>query len=188
MKEDYVYKDLYSTIFSKEPGYCFRTVNPKEPKHRYTMEFMAKYGNEINSMVDIGAGRGAIVKYFLDNYPNVDVLSTDLENYHSYPTRFQAIDLSADTFELDKVYDLVTCYDVIEHLPEPHSVNILTKLRPYGKYFLYAIANHSDVYKGHQLHLTRRDKKFWDAEISKHYEIISSEPAHNNLLYMYVLK
>ena len=188
MKNDYVYKDVYSKIFKTEPGYCYRTVSDKEPKHKLTMEFMAKYGDEINSMVDIGAGRGAIVKYFLDNHPNVDVLSADLDNYHRYPTRFQAIDLSVSEFELDKVYDLVTCFDVIEHLAEPHSVDILTKLRPYGKYFLYAIANHSDVHQGYQLHLTRRDREFWDKEISKHYEIISAENAHHNSLYMYLLK
>lgn len=188
MKYDYVYRDVYSQVFDTEPGYCFRTINPQEPKHRLTMDFMAKYGSEINSMVDIGAGRGAIVKYFLDTYPNMDILSTDLDKFHPYPIRFQQIDLSTEDFSLDKVYDLITCYDVIEHLAEPHSVNILSKLRPYGKYFLYAIANHSDVHQGYELHLTKRNKDFWDNEIAKHYEIINSETAHRNLLYMYVLK
>lgn len=178
------FKDIYTNIFSTVNNYCHKDINIKEVKHSWLVELDKK--NSFKSVVDIGSGTGAMLSYFKNK--NIDILATDLDNFLVHKEiPFQEINLMEDLV-LDKVYDLLVCCDVIEHLPLPYSVGILDKIKPFGSKFLIAIANHSDIINNIELHLTCENKDFWDKEILKRFNIINTGSFYKNKLFMYELE
>lgn len=180
------FKKTYRDIFSNIDDYCYKSIDTSEYKHSWLIDLVKTYNPK--SVVDIGSGRGAMLSYFIGS--DTEVLATDLDNFLAYDFPFKEINLLYE-LKLDKVYDLLICCDVIEHLPIPESIELLDKLKPYGKIFLIAIANHSDTYsdpQGQEIHLTQKNKNFWDTEIKNRFKIIKSDTFRNNQLYMYILE
>jgi 2-polyprenyl-3-methyl-5-hydroxy-6-metoxy-1,4-benzoquinol methylase len=65
----------------------------------------------------------------------------------------RTIDLKRKTLERDR-YDVITCFDVLEHVPDPHEAlaRIRSALRPGGVLFLYAPFGYDPVRPMHIVH------------------------------------
>jgi len=180
------FKKVYTRIFSSVGNYCCDGIDLSEPKHDWLVNIASTY--KPTSVVDIGSGKGTMLSFFKDT--NVDILAADLSNFLKFDFPFKEINLMEELI-LDKQYDLLICCDVIEHLPLPKSVEVLSKIKPYGKLFFIGIANHSDRHsdpEGLELHLTQENKQFWDKEISSLFKIIKSDSFRQDQLFLYLLE
>jgi methylase of polypeptide subunit release factors len=72
------YKKIYESSFN-QTGYNLH------PDNEFRFQFVNDYikTNEINSIIDIGSGRGNILKIIKETYPNVEVTSTDIKKFHN---------------------------------------------------------------------------------------------------------
>lgn len=94
------------------------------------LNFIKKYKSNFNSILDIGAGTGWFLNYIRSF--NIDVAaveySTQLQNF----LKSRNINTFSTIENIDKKFDVVTLYDVIEHHPAPHDLlrsvsNLLTE-------------------------------------------------------------
>jgi len=79
---------------------------------------------QINNVLDLGAGSGAFENLLLNNYPKWQIKAADLELFEYFmlrdKVRFKKINLNSDfADEIQDKFDLVFAIDVIEHLENP---------------------------------------------------------------------
>lgn len=73
------------------------------------------------SLLDVGCGNGA---YVLRLAPRVEAVGVDVAPYRSWstaPNTFQVAQATALPFR-DDAFDTVTCFEVLEHVPDPAQV------------------------------------------------------------------
>ena len=178
------YKEIYEQSFS-DLNYNLHPDN----EFRFNMVYDYLKLNKVNTFVDIGSGRGTIIKYIITNHPSIEILSCDLKKFHNYDVEFIEINLcDKDTFKISKKYDLLTCLDVLEHINKECVDDILFFLSKISKYSLITIANHSDIQNGVELHIIQENMEYWSPLIEKYFEIIKTETQYNDRLYMLTLK
>lgn len=100
-----------------------------------TAEFVAINGRSPESIIDVGAGEGG----YLDNVINVERYSLDINEQSALENSQRGVsgivaDLCSDRFDVAQKFDVVTCFDVLEHLRAPDIAmkNIASLLRPGG--------------------------------------------------------
>ena len=108
------------------------------------MQKTKKYLRKINSSCDIGIGNGYTLKFFHSR--DVKATGVDISPYliKFYKQKFSEENLDISLIEADitnskigdKTFDLVTCFDVLEHLPgeglNSALKNIAESLKPNG--------------------------------------------------------
>ena len=142
-------------------------------------------------MLDVGSGRGLYLDTVRKNFPDVRIVSSDLENFHNKNYEFRKINLSVkkdreDIASLD--LDYLTCLDCLEHLDEYFIEDVIFSFSEAAKLSFLSIANHSDVINGVELHTIRRDTSFWTPLIEKYYVVDRFQTYYDNRLYVYGCK
>jgi len=95
------------------------------PTARHTRRFIFQLltGIQFNSVLDAGCGTGILLQHILEKYPHVQLTGSEYSpNGLEFARKrlpqaeFRVLDLSKDV--LDNKFDLITCIDVLEHIPD----------------------------------------------------------------------
>jgi chemotaxis methyl-accepting protein methylase len=89
---------------------------------------------------------------------------------------------------LVKQFDILTCTDVLEHLDKSFIEDVLRLYSSLSTYSILAIANHSDIIDGVELHTIQENDTWWENYILKYFSIVDKQTFYNGRLYMYVCK
>jgi len=176
------YKKIYESSFN-QTGYNLH------PDNEFRFQFVNDYikTNEINSIIDIGSGRGNILKIIKETYPNVEVTSTDIKKFHNIDVPFFELNLcDTETYDFlnERKFDLLSCLDVMEHIEKKCVDDVLKFFSNISKKVLLTIANHSDVQNGIELHVIQEGMNFWGPVIEKYFFIDDVEVQYNGRLYL----
>ena len=177
------YLEVYDSSFSDNN---YSVHNNQEFRYQFCIKYLQNH--TINSLIDVGSGRGVFLKMIYDIVP--DIVSVDLNNYHNINgIKFIQANLANqnDRDHLmnmcrDNKYDLLTCLDVLEHLDKTFIENVLEMFAKLSKVCILTIANHSDIFNGVELHTIQEDFEFWGPLIKKYFKIIDCNEhyIHNN--------
>ena len=146
--------------------------------------------NDTKSLIDIGTGRGQLLKNISKLNPNFKITSVDLDKFNDLDVEFINVDLSLknDRDKLTGKYDFLTSTDVLEHLEEYFIEDVLCLFSRLSDNVIVAIANHSDIQGGIELHTIQRDDVWWELYINKYFSIINKQTHYDGRLYIYNLK
>lgn len=180
------YHEVYTNAFGSG-GYSRHSLN--EERYVEGIEFIRD--KSIFSVLDVSSGRGVFIKAIKDTYPDLLVVSTDLDRFHNEDVYFQKLDLS----DLDEVeiffggtnVDCITCLDVMEHLEEHLAEPVIKAFAGACKYCLLTIAKTSDVIGGVELHLNQQGEEYWTEIISKYFTIEFCKRLHGDNLFVFGL-
>ena len=183
------YLDVYKGCFNN-PQYS----NEHHIQYDYVIRQINTTLSETpKKVIDVGSGRGQLIALIQMNFPDVEITSVDLEKFHKRDvSRFIQCDLSnpvsRDQLKKSGPYDLVTCTDVFEHLNESFMEDVISTLATLAPNAIYAVANHSDVINGIELHTIQRDHLWWSALFEKYYTILDFTSDYGGRLYQFSLK
>lgn len=136
-------------------------------------------------LLDVGCALGLFLQQAINLY---ECDGCDISHYalslarEKLPDKVRLIPNSIDHIEDQNLYDVITCFDVVEHIPELDGVwkNLNRLLKPNGIIVLTV-----PVYDGplgwlvdrmdkDQSHVHRQERKFWLKEVEKNFSIISN--------------
>ena len=180
MENNMDFINVYENSFS-DPNY---NLHPNtEFRFQLVYEFIKK--NKVESMIDIGSGRGNVIDYILTNHPNINITSCDLKKFHDFDVDFIQINLcDNENVKIDNKYDLLTCLDVLEHLEKTCVDNVLRLFSNISKHSLITIANHSDIKNGVELHIIQENMGYWSPIIEKYFQINNVDTKYDGRLYL----
>ena len=120
-----------------------RWINETDADDKRRYEFTKKLITN-RDILDFGSGNGGYLKYAKKSAKSVSAL--ELETAISGQYKEYAIELYRDIKELDKEFDLITMFHVLEHLSEPKEmlVKLASKLRDGGK-IIVEVPNSEDA-------------------------------------------
>lgn len=104
-------------------------------------KFACEYSLEINSIIDVGAGYGIFLEEWLAQNPKNQLLaiepSVELANV-CRDKHIPVIQTTLEDAEIDKVADLVTCFEVLEHVFNPLQFlqKMVSLVKPGGLVFI----------------------------------------------------
>ena len=180
------YKEIYENSFNN-PNYNLHEDN--EFRFQIVIGFIEK--NKVDSLIDIGSGRGNVINLIKKNFPQIKITSTDLIKFHDFDVPFFEIDLcqkkSLERIE-DKKFTLLSCLDVMEHINRDCVDDVLDFFSRISDYSILTIANHSDVLNGVELHLIQEDMSYWKPKIENKFHIIDYSEEYNGRLHLLTLK
>ncbi len=108
-----------------------------------------------SNLLDIGSGLGEFVNLFSSTNPNVPIASVDVKDYSLWFDRTGRVErIYKSIFDLgpDEVRDVVTCFEVIEHLPPERLAEAVERLRSLARRKLFVSVPFMEslpLYKGH---------------------------------------
>lgn len=108
-----------------------------------------------SNLLDIGSGLGEFVNLFSSTNPNVPIASVDVKDYSLWFDRTGRVErIYKSIFDLgpDEVRDVVTCFEVIEHLPPERLAEAVQRLRSLARRKLFVSVPFMEslpLYKGH---------------------------------------
>lgn len=181
----YNFLDVYNKAFSCD---SYNQHTDQEPRFKFAIDFINN--NNICSVLDVGSGRGNLLKLIKHNNSNINITSADLNKFHSVDgVEFVKINLcDPSTLKIKGTFDLITCLDVLEHLTEDVIETVFKFFSDKAKYSVISIANHSDVHDGVELHLIQKDLNFWLPIIKKYFNVLSCTTEYNDRLYILTLE
>jgi hypothetical protein len=156
MSTSYNLSSTYEKIFS---DFAWYNVHPlTEFRYSKAFEFLDTYS--ASSVLDVGSGRGNFLSLIKNKNNSITLNSCDLNNFHhlSYVNHFN-LDIRLNHPNIH--VDVVTCLDVLEHLPINDIQSALQNMKKTAKNFVFSVSNHSDVIGGVELHLTQLSKNDW---------------------------
>lgn len=170
MEYNKVYSECFSNLLYSNQHHIQYDYIIDKMKLSFTMD-------ETFSIVDVGSGRGQLIEMMKNAFRNIVVTSVDLEQFHNKEVnQFVPCDLSNedDRNQLQSLapFDLVVCTDVLEHLDKSFIDQVVETLSKLGPRSILAIANHSDIWDGVELHTIREGFDWWKDLIEKRYHKI----------------
>lgn len=189
LREKFDFESVYTEVFSR-PEYSAED----HIQYHYVLLKLHDIGfSNVFSMLDISSGRGHLIKHIQKLYPEALITSTDIKRFHQENVaKFIECDLSVDN-DRQRLrdagnYDVVVCTDVLEHLEKSFISEVIKLISDLASYSILAIANHSDVWNGQELHIIQEGNLYWEAIINKYFEVIEQKNTFNDRLMLYVLK
>jgi len=179
------YLQVYSDAFAL-PDYSAQD----HVQYHYATDLLDKLALPSFKLIDVGSGRGQLVGRVRERHPGAHITSVDLQRFHAEPVdEFIRCDLSvaADRDRLVGPYSILTCTDVLEHLDKSYVDAVLARFASLAGLSVLAIANHSDVINGVELHTIQEDHHWWEAQLGRHFEILDRQHVYDGRLYMYVV-
>ena len=183
------YKSLYQTAFSN-----VSYSNDHHIQYDYVIDkIKIIYSPEDTfELIDIGSGRGQLLQLVSSHFKNAILTSVDLQKIHDVTVSyFIECDLSKESDRvalLNKRYDVLVCTDVLEHLDKSFILDVFDTFSKLSNKSILAIANHSDVLNGVELHTIQEDNQWWETYIKKFYTIEDAVSAYYGRLFMYTVK
>ena len=179
------YLSIYSNAFS-DSNYS----DHEHIQYNHTLNYITRFYNKDShfSVIDIGSGRGQIIKLITDNFKNCKITSVDLDKFNDYDVyEFIKCDLSkeSDRNKLNNKYDILICTDVLEHLSKDFIKDIFTTFTRLSKVHLLAIAYHSDIYNGIELHTIQEPIEWWNNLLNNYYKINEFSCFYDNRLFYF---
>lgn len=140
------------------------------PNYRLQGARLAKVMKDVEAIppgatyLDVGCGRGEMVQ--LARSRGVDAKGVELVAYLCDGQNVINAEITALPFD-DGDFDVVSCYDVVEHLPEDQVDLALDELFRVARQTVLITTNDKrSTYNGMELHLTRKPRDWWDAKLS----------------------
>lgn len=169
-----VYREIYAAQAAGElDGHMaeYGHTNHAEP-YQDTIGMVAA-ANEW-AILDVGCGHNEFCKYLREKY-GMTAIGVDVAA--------QGADFKRDLVGLDRLqvageYDLVTAFDVLEHLP-PSSVDAALKsLKAMGPRFALTISTSPSIqtWKDENLHATVQPVEWWHAKLQEHGAVVLAVP------------
>jgi len=145
--------------------------------------------DDVFEVIDIGSGRGQLITLLQQNFKNVNITSVDLTKNHNISVPFIACDLSNHDDRmnlLNKKYDILVCTDVLEHLDKSFINEVIVTFSKLSSISILAIANHSDILNGIELHTIQENNIWWENILLNVYNVKEYDTKYNNRLMLYV--
>ncbi len=132
---------------------------------------------KFNSLIDVGCGDGFLANLIKSQFPDKKISGTDVSNKiliinsEKYPEiDFYQSDITSNSFNIEKHYDIVVCSEVIEHLVEwKTSLKYLSVLLKKEGYLILTTQSgkkyKSDINNGHINHF---ELQILENELSKY--------------------
>ena len=179
------YLDIYEKSFNVTDY-----SNEYHFQYSYMLDILQKKynSNDQFSVIDIGSGRGQLIKLIMTNFPNSKITSVDLKKFHKYDIHeFISCDLSkaADRDNVTGNYDVLLSTDVFEHLDKTFINDVINMCSRLSSTCLFAIANHSDILNGIELHTIQESMEWWNNVLSSSFKIDICESHSTNRLYTF---
>lgn len=116
---------------------------------------------EVGSILDVGCGRGIWLSVWrqlgIQDIQGVDGTYVDQSQLHIATETFKALDISAP-FSLGRVFDLVQCLEVAEHVEESRSSVLIDNLVSHGDLILFSAAIPG---QGGEHHVNEQPLGYW---------------------------
>jgi len=176
--------EVYDHAFGN-PDYC--NPGPDEPRIAYTLAWIRQLWP--SSVLDVGAGRGILCKE-IRQYGDIRVYGCDVVPHAREHAQCIHVDLGTPEgvwWLTCQSIDLVTCLDVLEHLPSwrvPAAIAAMAQAAPRA---VITVSRDTAMLDGQDLHLTRLTRPWWDALLKEHYNIVHTTDAKNGKMYAYRL-
>lgn len=170
---------------------CFQDNNYSNDHHiqyDWIIQKIKNYKN-LNRLVDIGSGRGQLIKLLKTKFPESKITSLDLQNFHNIEDiEFIQSDLSRKQdreINKNRKFDILTCLDVFEHLDKNFINDVIEMCSNMSDYCLFSIANHSDKHHGVELHTIQENDLWWEKILTPFFQIKTKEIKYSGRLYLY---
>jgi SAM-dependent methyltransferase len=109
----------------------YRSYDGQNPPHKlahYVGEIEAEISTSRPSLLDVGCGRGAFLKYVTENRPDWDAFGSDINTHAANELQAELAgkasvevgDALSRPFST-RSFDVITAFDVLEHLDDPAS-------------------------------------------------------------------
>lgn len=121
----------------------------------------------INSVLDYGTGKGQFPKSLQKALPNLEVKAYDpaVEHFSARP---------------DGTFDMVTCFDVLEHVERDSVSAVLEEIRSYSAKVVFLQIDLQPAIKrlqdGRNAHIMLAPPDWWLAQCSPHFPVIGTFP------------
>ncbi len=133
------------------------------------------FPEHIESAVDLGCGHGRLFAQWCEE--GIDAEAVDFAEAALDPTirakwgdRFTLGCLWS--LDLDRVFDLGVCADVMEHIPEEKVGKVLRRIGVYCRTAVFLIANHPSKSLGFDLHPTMRPDWWWAEKLRGRFPVV----------------
>lgn len=125
------------------------------------------------SVLDVGCAKGFLVKAL--RFLNVEAFGIDISEYaiEKAPKDVRNYVLIGDASHLpfrDDLFDLVTCFAVLEHIPKEHSEKVISELiRVSQKYIVGSMCIPESPYADKDAtHVNIQSVRWWEKEFTRH--------------------
>lgn len=158
---------IYDEIFATDRRYN----GPYTYKLKIVLEWVKRNG--FKNLLDVGCGRGHYLKQLSKN--NIKATGLEPSKYIAdILTGYQII--NDDILGLAKQgrqWEALICMDVLEHIELTEVEETVKALVELSDQALLGIANHSDVWRGVELHLIQEGPAWWGKLLSLYYSSVS---------------
>lgn len=159
------YKELFT-----DPNY--NSHSSSELRFQFVMNYIKN--SNFKSLIDIGSGRGNLIRELLESEIDIEINSADLDKFHTYNVPFYKLNI-LNEFDRkileNKKFDLLTCLDVMEHLEKNQTDEIFKFFSKISKFQIFTIANHPDIQDGKDIHTIQEKLPFWINSVKKSLKI-----------------
>ncbi len=160
----------YTKLFD-DPKYNLHSNN--ELRFNFVINYIKN--KKLKTLIDIGSGRGNLIKKLLEEKISIDITSVDLNKFHELNVPFYKLNIM-DEYDRQKLlkenFDLLTCLDVMEHLEKNFTDDIFKFFSKISKFQILTIANHPNIQNGKDIHTIQENLTFWIDSIKKSLNII----------------
>lgn len=176
MKDIKEIKEIYNGLYNK------RYNNRNNNYNKLTLPFAEKIDGQI---LDAGCGRGHASKMLIE--AGHDVFAIELSE--TCCERFlqdiphKCVDIITHCEEAK--YAGIVCMGVLEHIPYEAIDDTLEALSMASNSVLVAIANHTDVQSGVELHIIKENKEWWEDKLLQAFDNAELTSRFRDRLYVF---
>lgn len=142
--------------FSKQAKSWWDSNGPMKTLHQINplrLDFIIKHGGYLSEkhILDIGCGAGLLTEpmsQYAKSSQGIDLseslIKTAQAHGHNHPNLFYYHESSTEHLKRNKSYDIITCMELLEHVPQPKELlnDCISMLNPNGLLFISTINQH----------------------------------------------